>query len=179
MDIGQQPGAWHDFFLATSTASAALLGLFFVAITLHLNEIEAHPILRNRARINIQALALLLAACLCVLLPGQSNQWLGSEFMVIIGVYWTLGTIGVVHTRSALGGLPRGLWLRLISQNSLTVLTVAAGVRLVARQGPGLYLEAPVVVLGLLAATLNVWNVIYGPELRKLKTEKRESSRLH
>ena len=169
MDIGQQPGAWHDFFAATSTASAALLGLFFVAISLHMNEVEAHPILRNRARINLQALALLLAACLCVLLPGQSNQWLGLELIAVIAVYWTLGAMGVVHTRAALGRLPGRLWLRLISQNSLGILTVAAGVSLLIRQGPGLYLEAPVVVIGLLAATLNAWNVIYGPELRKLE----------
>jgi hypothetical protein len=41
MDIGLQPAAWHEFFALVGTASAALAGLFFVAISLHFREVDA------------------------------------------------------------------------------------------------------------------------------------------
>jgi len=174
MDIGQQPGAWHDFFIATATAAAALLGLFFVAISLHVHEIESHPVLRNRARTSLQALATLLATCLCVLLPGQSNQLLGAELIVLQAGYWIVATLGVIRMNAAAGGLPRRIWLRNVILNSPTPLQVAAGISLIARQGPGLFLEAPLLVTGLLAFIFTAWSTIYGSELR----EQRGSVRL-
>ena len=44
MDFAYRPGDWHDFYAALATAYAALLGLFFVAMSLHPREVGAHPL---------------------------------------------------------------------------------------------------------------------------------------
>ena len=161
--------------MATATASAALLGLIFVAISLHVDQVESNAVLRNRARINLQGLAVLLAICLCILIPQQSNVWLGGEIIGAIAIYWLLGVIGVVRANTAMGRIPRTVWIRLITQNSMSLLTLAAGISLVVNWGPGLILQAPVVIVGLPIATFNAWSVIYAPEIRG--SRERESSR--
>jgi hypothetical protein len=41
--------AWHDFFMGTIGAAAALTGLLFVAISINLDEVLKHPQLPGRA----------------------------------------------------------------------------------------------------------------------------------
>src|SRR5216684_3720661 len=45
-----QPAEWHDYFITVGGGSAALTGLVFVAMTLHLEEITGDPVHRHRAR---------------------------------------------------------------------------------------------------------------------------------
>ncbi len=166
VDVAQQPAAWHDFFVAGATAAAALLGLFFVAMSLHLQQVESHPVLRNRARINLQALATLLVGCLCILIPGQGNVWLGAELIVSTGVYLLIAVRGVAGARRSAGRLPRDVWFRLASENTVTLLIIAAGVTLIVGRGPALFLEAAAILVGLPIVTYNAWNVLFAPELR-------------
>ncbi len=166
MDVAQQPALWHDFFVSGATAAAALLGLFFVAMSLHLQQVESHPVLRNRARINLQALASLLVGCLCVLIPGQANAWLGAELIANTGVYLLLAVNGVAGARRSVGRLPRDVWFRLTSENTVTLLIIAAGVSLIVGRGPALFMEAIAILIGLPVVTYNAWNVLFAPELR-------------
>ena len=170
MDIGLQPAAWHDIFVAIATAAAALLGLFFVAISLHPAEVDRHPFLRNRARVNLQALAALMTVSLAVLIPGQSGQWLGAEFLLVTVIYVWLALRGLRSARAEVGTIPREVAFRFGAQNAFMVLQLAAGISLIAGRGPGLYLEVPLLLLAMPAATLNAWTVIYGPELRSAST---------
>ena len=41
---------WHDYFMTVGAGAAALTGLVFVAMTLHLDEIITNPVHRHRAR---------------------------------------------------------------------------------------------------------------------------------
>ena len=43
------PFAWHDFFMGTIGAAAALTGLLFVAISINLQQILRYPHLPGRA----------------------------------------------------------------------------------------------------------------------------------
>ena len=43
-------GKWTNLYLAIAGTSGVLLGLFLVAFTVRLQEIESSPVLRNRAR---------------------------------------------------------------------------------------------------------------------------------
>jgi hypothetical protein len=87
MDAAYEPGAWHDFAVALVSASAALLGLVFVVVSLHLRAVVEDPVLRRRAEITLGLLATTLAASAALLIPGQSREALGLELMPIALVY--------------------------------------------------------------------------------------------
>lgn len=154
--------------MAAAAASAALLGLLFVAVTLRLGEIEANPLLRLRARVNLQALAALLTVSLAGLIPDQGAVWLGTELIVIVVGYFSLILRGSLRTSRELSGLPAAVRLRLTLQNALLLFQVAAGLSLIAGGGPGLYLEAPLLLLAIpVVVTFNSWNILFAPELRR------------
>ena len=50
MENAYQPELWHDFFVVLGSSSAALIGLLFIATSLHLGEIVNDPILRSYSR---------------------------------------------------------------------------------------------------------------------------------
>ena len=76
-------GPWHDFFGVAGTAAAALLGLVLVAVTLRVEVVEAHPVLRNRARSAIQVLGGLLLISLIALVPDIDALWFGLAVLVL------------------------------------------------------------------------------------------------
>jgi hypothetical protein len=49
MDAAYDPAAWRDFGVALVSASAALLGLIFVVVSIHLRAVVDDPVLRRRA----------------------------------------------------------------------------------------------------------------------------------
>jgi hypothetical protein len=51
MDAAYDPGAWRDFGVALVSASAALLGLVFVVVSLHLRAVVDDTVIRRRAEI--------------------------------------------------------------------------------------------------------------------------------
>ncbi len=128
---------------------------------------ESNPILRNRARINLQALAAVLVSGLAVLIPDQGDVWLGVELIAVMVVYFVVAGIGIWTARRAAGGLPTTVWVRLGLQNSLGLFAIAAGISLITGRGPGLFLEAPLMLIVLPVTTFNAWNVLYAPELRR------------
>jgi hypothetical protein len=44
------PGSWGTFFTLTGTAAATLTGLFFLAFSLRIGELQLSLVLRTRAR---------------------------------------------------------------------------------------------------------------------------------
>jgi len=167
VDIGLQPAAWHEFFALVGTASAALAGLFFVAISLHFREVEAHPVLRNRARLNLQALILFLAISMAVLIPGQSARLVGVELIVVIVVFLAIGFIGAADIRRNATSISGMVWIRLLMIGLLGVLGIGigAGASLILGRGPGLYLDVPAIVVGLPMTGFMAWRVVFPPEL--------------
>jgi hypothetical protein len=75
--------AWANFFVAQCGASAALLGLLFVSVSLSLNKILAFTALPGRA---LTAMLLLLAVLLVssfMLIPGQPIAANGVEVLCV------------------------------------------------------------------------------------------------
>lgn len=158
-------GPWHDFFGVVGTAAAALLGLVLVAITLRVAVVEAHPVLRNRARSAIQILGGILLISLVALFPGLDAFWFGLATLVLeVGRIALIGWGLVGAARS--GGLPRSVWLR-TTPNFLTLLSVGGALSLIAGRGPGVYLIAGALVLTLGPMLFSVWGLLFAPELRR------------
>jgi len=69
---------WANFFSAAASASAALAGLVFVAISVNIQRVLKYPHLVARAGATIGALILILVASMAALAP-QSERALGME----------------------------------------------------------------------------------------------------
>src|SRR2546423_4584125 len=65
---------WHDFFLMVGGGAAALTGLVFVAMSLHLDQIALNAAHRHRARTVLTGLTAVFIRCALILMAGQSAQ---------------------------------------------------------------------------------------------------------
>src|ERR1700737_5296636 len=103
-----QPALWHDYFAVVGTGAAALTGLVFVAMTLHLDDITRNPVHRHRARTILTGLTAVFIRCSLVLMGGQNGQAIAIE---IIGV---LVIVEVILSNSIRQAIPNaahgGLW---------------------------------------------------------------------
>ena len=84
---------WHDFYVATAGAAAALLGLLFVGVSIALGNLDtAHRVeVRSRANQAFVDLTFVLVLALTALIPGQD----ASSLAFTCGVLTVLGAIGV------------------------------------------------------------------------------------
>jgi len=76
------PASWNELYVMLGTSSAALIGLLFVATSLHLAEIANEEIYRLRAQYTTLILLSTLAQGTAVLMP-QSMKILGVELLII------------------------------------------------------------------------------------------------
>jgi modulator of FtsH protease len=167
---GLNPQAWRDFFTVAGTAGAALLGLVLVAISLHVEKVEGHPLLRNRARGSLQTLGLILVLSLAALVPQITALWFGVVTLVVEAAGLGLLIWGLWIANRQAGRLPLGVWLRSVP-NALILLTIAAGISLTLGKGPGIYLMAPQFILVLPAMLFSVWSLLFAPELQARQRE--------
>ena len=134
--------AWRDFYVMGGAALATLIGLLFVAISLHLEKIlEVRPLTRN----------------LEVALYGVVFQLVFCGFMLAPNV--TLTEVGIVIILAALffaGFSIRFMTYRgrfdTLANVSFALLSTPIGILLIAGWAPALYLYA--VVFGLTVASL-------------------------
>ena len=72
---------WHDYFIVVGGGAAALTGLVFVAMTLHLEDIVNDPVHRHRARTILAGLTAVFIRCSLALMGGQNGQAIGAELI--------------------------------------------------------------------------------------------------
>ena|SRR5215469_7137257 len=77
-----QPEAWQTLYSTLATSVAALAGLLFVAMSLHIEAIMHAPLLRLRAAVNAMGLVLAFTEAGVVLIP-QSFVALGIEVTML------------------------------------------------------------------------------------------------
>ena len=157
------PAQWSDFALAQLGASAALLGLVFVGMSINLKEFVSVPLLVNRALEAIVLLATVLIAATAVLIPHQSREVVGVE-LVVVGVVTSLAVLRLqagTHTEAVTAG-ERGptrgsiLSRRIIGLGS-ALLILIAGVCLLVDGGGGLYWWPAAIVTAYVGALVNAW----------------------
>ncbi len=84
--------AWHDFLVAVAGASAALVGLLFVGLSINLDRLLATPHLLLRAGASLTTLGSMLIISCLLLAPGYSLAQYGLAIMVVAVVTWGLVT---------------------------------------------------------------------------------------
>ncbi len=164
-----RPGSWGTFFTLTGEAAATLTGLFFVAFSLRLRELQVSLILRTRARYLLIWLIAIAVGSGLVVMPGQSRPALAAE-MLVVAVGCAVYTVWSV-IRTARWELPvftAGLVARWAGMASTWLLSIGAGISLLAGAGGGLYLLAFAQLLGITLEVAAAWTLVVwaGKDLR-------------
>ncbi|HEY0259401.1 MAG TPA: hypothetical protein VGC18_06065 [Lacisediminihabitans sp.] len=147
---------WHDLFVMTGGAAAALAGLIFVAVSLNHEAILEIPALPALAARTLSILIGLVLLCLVGLTPGQSRAALGIEVLVI-GV--VLAGIVLGTTLRNIGGTQLLRWrVSLVGLALVASLpAVIGGASLIVRAGGGLYWVLAEFIAGIVVAVYYGW----------------------
>jgi modulator of FtsH protease len=162
MDAAYDPAAWHDFGVALVSATAALLGLVFVVVSLHLKAVVNDSVLRRRAEITLGLFATALVASAVLLIPGQSRQALGFELMPIALVYIGFSTLTTIAATRSQRGVSRDRLARFFFGELSAGLIFVGGLGLVIHALGGAYLVAAGIIAGVLTSMLATWILFAG-----------------
>ena len=156
--------AWHDFYLLIGTAAAALIGLMFVAVSVGANYLtESHTAaVQSFFTPTVVYFASVFVTCVLLLAPlgptplGAILLALGLGGLGYASVVWVrMGRRGFTATID----MPDRLWYALSPVAAHALVVVAATVLLVHNQESGLEILGTAIVLQLLVAIRNAWDI--------------------
>ena len=164
MPVVDDLALWHDFNISVVTASAGLLGLLFVALSIHVRPLTAarNAELRSVARSIFLGYVLSLGIGFLALMP-QALRAFGLELLGIV----LLATIPfAAAARSGLratgvGYDRRVTLLQFVAGFVLFILTIAAAIGVAIGETNALYVIGGVAVLSLLWGVFNTWELIF------------------
>jgi hypothetical protein len=156
-----RPDTWHDFFLGSAGSAAALTGLLFVSLSLHVRFIASSAVHRNTARGSLIGLVLVLVLSLVVLMR-QPASWTGLELAIANAFYITaVGSYQVARFRRE-GTISRRTLSRAGLGYLLVVVGLVGGLSLYVASGPALYLVAFQVIAIIVWNLRNAWFLLMG-----------------
>ena len=151
---------WADFAVVLGAATASLLGLLFVAVSIRVEAIAKSAELRNRSA---QTLTLLLTGVLVAVLlavPDQRMWVLGAEYLVLAVVVTGVAVV-LDHRAGDESGSTLGRLLDAINPTFVTCsLLAVAGVVLILDHKSGLYFLIPAVIAVLIGGVVNAWLIL-------------------
>jgi modulator of FtsH protease len=130
------PGDWQDFAEVIGSASGALTGLLFVAVSINASRIAGHRGLRASATQTLVLFLTPLMMAAALLAPGQPDWVFGAEF--------NRRTPNVI----------------------VMLLFVASGTVLVCGSDAGLYLLLPAALIAFVSGVVNAWYFLLPPPQR-------------
>jgi len=151
---------WTDFAVVVGAATAALLGLLFVAVSIRIETIARSAELRNRSA---QTLALLLTGLLVAVLlavPDQRKWALGAEYLVLV---MAVICVALVLDRRVAGDSATsiGRLLDVLNPTFITCsLLLIAALVLILGHEDGTYLVVPAVIAVLVGGVVNAWLIL-------------------
>jgi hypothetical protein len=162
MEQVEKLGSWGELYVMLGTSSAALIGLLFVAASLHLREIVSDAIYKIRAQDTMLLLVATLVQAAAILTP-QPEFWLGAELLLVnlwclwIPITLLVKAFGTASRRR--GGFSP---YRATFFVGTYAVGVAGSIALIARLGWGIHLVTVAYIGGLLATIWNAWNIMLG-----------------
>lgn len=151
---------WDNFGVVAGAATAALLGLLFVAVSIRIEPIARSKELRNRAAETMALLLTGLLASALLTVPDQAKWVLGAELIAL-----AVAAAGVAIVLNRRAGRETGSPLaRLVDNVNPTLVTcvllLAAGVVLAVGHSRGLYLVVPALFAVLVGCVTNAWLIL-------------------
>jgi hypothetical protein len=154
-----QPTVWHDYFFMVGGGAAALTGLVFVAMTLHLQEITSDAVHRHRARTILTGLTAVFIRCALVLMGGQSGQAVAVE---LIGVLVVVEAILYSSFRMAERSADRGVFLRTLGSFACLVTEQIGALILFFGSEWGLYVVGIGMMSSFIFMVTGAWLLLVG-----------------
>ena len=151
---------WHDFYVAAVGASAVLLGLTFVGLSIHVERSALDVTRRGLAIGSATSLIYTLIASLVMLVP-EGIPYVQGIGLVLIGV------LGTISASAALRYARRGSMSRTILVFQFLVpfaaisLLLIAGIALAFSLEPALWGAGGVVLLLIVAGTQSAWDLLF------------------
>ena len=169
MDIAIEMESWRDLFVLLGTSAAALIGLLFIVMTLHIDALEktaGQNLLAtvHGARNNTFHLLTVFVVCAMVLAP-QPQVALGLELIAVnlfglrLPVGFTLKWIGKNINVDGRGGFPVDTILTIAAAY---ILGAAGGVAELAGMDWSLLAVAGSSVLLVVRTALTAWGLLFG-----------------
>jgi hypothetical protein len=150
MPYSNDPSVWQNFYVMMGTANAALTGLVFVALSIHLREVLEHPRLRPRAVVALVILTTQIVISAIVLAP-QPRELMGLEILVLNVIFVVLSVrtgVTIAISRPALISF------------AIRAAYSYAGISLLLGVGGGFYILAVVIVLTLGRTMVSCWALL-------------------
>jgi len=150
MNAGNDPAAWQNFYIMIGTANAAITGLLFVALSMHLKQILSHPIYKPRAIVVLVILTTQIVISAVVLAP-QPRVLMGLE---ILGINVFFLALNLRYRAPA----------RITPGSALTiafrVIYLLASVSLITGVGGGFYILGGILTLTVVRSISNCWALL-------------------
>lgn len=159
-----QPTVWHDYFLMVGGGAAALTGLVFVAMTLHLEEVTTDPVHRHRARTILTGLTAVFIRCALVLMGGQNGQAVALELIIVLAV---VEAILYRSIREAARSADRGVLLRTFGSFACLITEQIGALILFAGNSWGLYLVGVGMMSSFIFMVTGAWLLLVGVGARE------------
>src|SRR5258706_1793779 len=151
MPYPNDPAPWQNFYVMMGGANAALTGLVFVEISIHLREVLGHPLLKPRAVLALVVLTTQIAISAIVLAP-QSRELMGLEILVLNAIFLALNVrqqgFATTLNRAALTSL------------AIRLAYTYAAISLIRAVGGGFYVLALVIVVTLGRTMVSAWTLL-------------------
>jgi modulator of FtsH protease len=159
VDVAYSPGAWGTFAVGLTTASGALTGLVFVAVSIRVDDVLGDPFHRRRAESTFVILLATLTASLLMLLPGQSRVALGIEILLVgaVLIFRSVRTWPIVRAYTK-----REAYISFTVGTGAHVLLVIGALSVLGKTGGGLYIVAAALLLELVRALSDIWVLFSG-----------------
>jgi len=149
---------WENFFIAEVSASAALLGLIFVGVSINLTRILSISGLPNRALLALIILLTILVISSLLLVPEQISTLIGTEILVVGLIAWIIATsidVSILRTRQRQYRL--SYMVNIVLTQFALLPYIIAGIIVLTRGVDGLYWVVPAIIFSFIKAILDAW----------------------
>jgi hypothetical protein len=163
---GYDPAQWSEFALAQLGASAALLGLVFVGVSINLRDVVGSRLLVNRAGEAVIVLGSVLVSATAVLIPAQDRGALSAELLAVatatLVVVWRLqrGARAATPGDEQRGPPRSSLVVRRVLGLGAQILLAVGAITLAVKGGGGLYWWPSAVIAAYMSALANAWALL-------------------
>jgi len=158
------PAAWKEFFFTIAAASAALIGLIVVGLSIHADFIAQSLTHRSHARATLIILTATVVIGIAALAP-QPPALAGWEFGVVTIAFASINTYNNAKAlRRVNWRLPRAAWQRMGIGHAIAACGLIGSVSIVAFDGAGggLYWIALETIGALVWAIAGAWRFLIG-----------------